>query len=267
MKSASLHYEEKGPADAPVIVFLHGFMGQANAWHCMMESLAGNFHSIAFDLPGHGASLFKNSERLEQLRGMEDAADLILQDLSALGVNRFSLYGYSMGGRVAQHIALGAPARIEKLILESASFGIADAAQRATRLQQDQGLMANIKTKEDFSAFLTQWYHLPLFQSLRGTPHISTLITDKINHPVAEYHRALNLLSVGGHSFLADGLSKCRLPIYYFCGAQDEAYVQTAREIKKMLPEMTVKIFKNASHNIHIQQPQEIVSAIRKILI
>jgi 2-succinyl-6-hydroxy-2,4-cyclohexadiene-1-carboxylate synthase len=77
----------------------------------------------------------------------------------------------------------------------------------------------------------------------------------------------LSILSVGGHAFLAGQLASCPVPIYYFCGDQDEAYLQTARQIKRFLPEMSVRIFKNASHNIHVQYPQEIVSAIREILI
>jgi 2-succinyl-6-hydroxy-2,4-cyclohexadiene-1-carboxylate synthase len=267
MRKTVLHYEETGHPEAPVIVFLHGFMGQAGTFRIIMESLADSFRCIAFDLPGHGASLFGGIDRLNHLQGMEDTANLILEDLDALGISRFNLYGYSMGGRTGQHIALASPGRIDRLILESASFGIADTGKRAERFQSDQSLMADINTPDDFRAFLTNWYHLPLFRTLPGTPHLQSLIEEKTKHSVAEYHRALSILSVGGHAFLAGQLASCPVPIYYFCGDQDEAYLQTARQIKRFLPEMSVRIFKNASHNIHVQYPQEIVSAIREILI
>jgi 2-succinyl-6-hydroxy-2,4-cyclohexadiene-1-carboxylate synthase len=172
-----------------------------------------------------------------------------------------------MGGRIAQNIALAAPGRINRLILESASFGIADRKDRALRLHRDQELMADIKTAADFRTFLTNWYQMPLFRTLTGTPHLHPLIEEKIKHPVSEYQEALRLLSVGGHPYLAEPLARLHLPIFYFCGDQDEAYTQTAMQIKTWLPEITVRIFKYASHNIHIQHPREISRAIREILI
>ncbi|PKN73437.1 MAG: 2-succinyl-6-hydroxy-2,4-cyclohexadiene-1-carboxylate synthase [Deltaproteobacteria bacterium HGW-Deltaproteobacteria-10] len=266
MRKTVLHYEETGQPDSPVIFFLHGFMGQAGAFRIIMESLAESFRCISVDLPGHGVSLFGSNNRLNKLRGMEDTAFVILQDLDALEISRFTLYGYSMGGRIAQHVALAAPDRTDRLILESASFGIADEGERAERRQRDQALLADIKTPEEFRVFLTNWYSLPLFQTLPGTIHLQNLIKEKINHPLAEYRRSLNLLSVGGHSFLAEQLAECHIPIFYFCGEEDVAYLQTAGQIKTLLPDMTIRIFKNASHNIHVQYPQEISRAIREIL-
>lgn len=267
LEKTHLHHEETGLSNIQVIVFLHGFMGRAQSWRIIMKSLAGSCRCIAFDLPGHGASLFGASGRLKQLRGMEDTAYLILDDLDKLGVERFTLYGYSMGGRLAQHIAIASPGRIEQLLLESASFGIADETERTGRLKKDQSLLSNIKTREDFRAFLTNWYHLPLFRTLPQTAHLRSLIKDRLEHPVAEYQQALHILSVGGHDFLADKLGACRVPVHYFCGEQDEAYRQTAAQVRQALPEMTVKIFENASHNIHIQYPREIIRTIREILI
>lgn len=313
LRNTHLHYEETGHADAPALVFLHGFMGQAQSWKIIMDLLAnanflnntfsssfprrresrnqlktmdsrlrGNdhlvdlmklrkglntFRCIAFDLPGHGASLFSASDRLNKLRDMEDTARLILEDLDTLGVERFALYGYSMGGRIAQHIAIAAPERIACLILESASFGIADLSVRKERLKNDQSLLSQIKTQDDFRIFLDNWYNMSLFQTLPGTAHLQNLIEDKVRHPVAEFQRALNLLSVGGHDFLAEKLAACRIPIHYFCGEKDEAYCQTANETQKALPAMTVTIVPNASHNISLQYPQEIARAIGEILI
>lgn len=198
---------------------------------------------------------------------MEDTACLILEDLDTLGVERFALYGYSMGGRIAQHIAIAAPERIACLILESASFGIADLSVRKERLKNDQSLLSQIKTQDDFRIFLDNWYNMSLFQTLPGTAHLQNLIEDKVRHPVAEFQRALNLLSVGGHDFLAEKLAACRIPIHYFCGEKDEAYCQTANETQKALPAITVTIVPNASHNISLQYPQEIARAIGEILI
>jgi len=262
-----LHYEEAGPSDAQVIVFLHGFMGKARSWKKITDQLSDRFRSIAFDLPGHGSSLFCTHDHLKQLQDMEDTARLILRDLDTLGVQHFTLYGYSMGGRIAQHMAIAAPERIKHLILESASFGMEDIRERRERFKKDQSLFGNITSPADFRIFLEQWYKMPLFLTLQGTARLQTLIEDKVCHPVDEFQQALNLLSVGGHDFLVPKLAACRIPVHYFCGEKDDAYRQTAERVRMHLPGMTVKIFPDASHNISIQHPQEIARAIFKILI
>ncbi len=266
MRAAVLHYEETGPRNAPVIVFLHGFMGHGRSWQAIMEILAETSRCIAFDLPGHGGSLFGRIDRLNMLRTMEDTAHLILQDLDALGINRFSLYGYSMGGRIAQNIALVSPRRIDRLILESASFGIADREERRQRYLRDKDLLAKIYTPEDFRAFLADWYDLPLFRTLRGTPYHRTLIEEKLDDSVAELRKALNILSVGNHPFFAERLAGLSFPIHYFCGEKDDAYTEAARTVINRLPAMEVTVFAGASHNIHIQFPEEITRVMKTIL-
>lgn len=267
MNKTVLNYQELGPPNAPALVFLHGFMGQASSLQTVLKGLADSFRCLAFDLPGHGASLFSSFPRLAQLTGPEETAALILEDLAKLNIRRFSLFGYSMGGRIAQHVAVASPGSIHKLILESASFGIADLSEREKRRLRDESLLENIATRTEFQVFLENWHRQPLFQTLSKTVHLPGLILEKINHSVAEYRQALNLLSVGRQAFLAGRLAQANLSIYYFCGEKDKAYRQTALAMQALIPGMTVEVFKNASHNIHLQYPQEIISALRKILL
>jgi len=51
------HARERGPANAPAALLLHGFSGSSGAWEPAMEALARRgFRAIAVDLPGHGAT-------------------------------------------------------------------------------------------------------------------------------------------------------------------------------------------------------------------
>ena len=92
----------------------------------------------------------------------------LVQDLTALldrlGIARAPVVGYSMGGRVALHLALGAPERVAALVLESASPGIADAAQRAARVKSDEALADDIE-RLGIEAFVDRWEAQPLFAS------------------------------------------------------------------------------------------------------
>lgn len=266
MTETVLHYEEEGCGKDGVFVFLHGFMGNCRSLRPVMAPLAQGRRCVAFDLPGHGRSRFGQSGRLQGLRSMEDGAGLILADLETLGIERFSLYGYSMGGRIAQNMALLAPGRIERLILESASFGIDDPEQRKARYLRDRELLAGIRTKKEFAAFLDQWYRLPLFRTLRGTPHLPEIIREKLGNDVAELQRALSIFGVGNHPFLAGRLAGLGLPIHYFYGEMDEAYADAGRNVRTRLPELAVREFPRASHDIHSQFPEKILDAILEII-
>jgi len=266
MTETALYYEEAGRGEAGVLVFLHGFMGNCRSLQSVMASLARSRRCVAFDLPGHGRSRFGQSERLQGLRTMGDAASLVLADLDALGIGRFSLYGYSMGGRIAQNMTLLAPGRIERLILESASFGIDDPQQRRERYLRDRNLLAGIHTKKEFAAFLDHWYRLPLFCTLPGTPHLPQIIREKQRNSIAELRQALGILSVGNHPSFAGRLASLGFPIHFFCGGEDEAYVEIGRDIRRRFPELVIREFPGASHDIHSQFPEKIVDAMLEII-
>ena len=263
---AVLHCTVHGAEHEETIVFLHGFMGNCHALNDVILPLSRRYRCIAFDLPGHGQSLFGTTDAFASVHRMENVAVLVLQSLDALNIGRFSLYGYSMGGRVAQAMALHAPRRIQRLILESASFGIANTDERQERYARDQNLLHQIKTQTDFAKFLANWYALPLFKSLRGTALLARMINVKRVNDVSELRRALDIMSVGHHPFYAQRLAALKIPLYYFCGEQDEAYLSVAETAKQMLPGLQVTIFSGASHDVHSQYPDAVVRRLEQVM-
>ena len=87
-----------GPPGAPAVVLLHGWTATAdlNFFRCY-EPLGGHHRVLAFDHRGHGTGL--RSRKAFQL---EDCADDIIDMADAIGLDRFIVFGYSMGGAVAQ---------------------------------------------------------------------------------------------------------------------------------------------------------------------
>lgn len=266
MTKTVLHYEEEGDGQEGVLVLLHGFMGNSRSLRPLMTPLSRGRRCVAFDLPGHGRSRFGPNERLQGIRTMDAAAALVLEDLEVLGIGRFNLYGYSMGGRVAQNMALLAPGRIERLILESASFGIDDPKKWKERYLRDQQLFAATRSKKEFALFLDDWHRLPLFRTLQETPLLPQIIQEKEENSIEELQRALGILGVGSHPFFAKRLAGLGIPIHFFCGEKDDAYVETGRKIRRWLPELTIREFPGASHDIHSQFPAAVAEAILEII-
>ena len=103
---------------APPTVLLHGFTGSSESWG---DSLLSGLRSagclpVAVDLPGHGrnASIAQGDEV-----DLSDA--LVIVDDATKELASYDLVGYSMGGRIALHVALARPGRVRRLVLESAS--------------------------------------------------------------------------------------------------------------------------------------------------
>ena len=110
--SWNIHVNEAGPADAPVVVLLHGSGPGATGWSNFSENipaLAERYRVIAADMPGWGES----SACTWQERNHPAA---VAELLDALGVASASLIGNSMGGGTAVRFAYEYPDRIDKLI-------------------------------------------------------------------------------------------------------------------------------------------------------
>ncbi len=96
----------------PTLVFLHYFGGSSGAWTEVIEELAKNFHCVAPDLRGFGAS-----DALPENYAVKDYADDAADLISTLTIENFVLIGHSMGGKIALAFAARNPKGLRSLIL------------------------------------------------------------------------------------------------------------------------------------------------------
>lgn len=114
----SINYATEGN-EGEAVVFLHGFGGDLNGWGAVMPVLAGSHRTFALDLPGHGASTKQLPDG-----GIAGLATLVIKFLDALELGRVHLVGHSLGGAVAQQVALDAGERVASLsLIAPAGFG------------------------------------------------------------------------------------------------------------------------------------------------
>ncbi|MEA2288213.1 MAG: 2-succinyl-6-hydroxy-2,4-cyclohexadiene-carboxylate synthase, partial [Solirubrobacteraceae bacterium] len=142
---------------AETVVLLHGFAGTRHGWDLVADRLdAERYRPVALDLRGHGDA---RDARPVSFGGCA-------ADVAAAAPERFVLCGYSLGGRVALHVALAHPERVSRLVLVASTAGIEDAVQRDQRRAADERLAADVEdgTIEDFA---DRWMRQPLFA---GTP-------------------------------------------------------------------------------------------------
>ncbi len=94
------------------LVLVHGFMGGSAQWDGCRDTLQRHADVIAVDLPGFGANA-----HLLPINSIDGYADWVVQHLRGLGVEKYHLLGHSMGGMIAQEIALRDSERINRLVL------------------------------------------------------------------------------------------------------------------------------------------------------
>ena len=107
----NLHYLDWGTEGQPPLVMLHGLRGHANVWADVAESLCADYHVYALDQRGRGDT--------DHAPGGDYSTDAFVADLAgfvdAIGLDKFILFGHSMGGRNSMAFAGQYPERLERL--------------------------------------------------------------------------------------------------------------------------------------------------------
>ncbi len=129
-----IHLIERG--EGPPVVLLHGFGGSTFSWRSVMEPLAGGHQVVAIDFPGFGYS----SRDATLPLGHDDQADRVARVMDSLGLEHAVVVGHSMGGGIAQRLAIRHPGKVTALVLIS-SVDASDRARWERGQQRSRGLV------------------------------------------------------------------------------------------------------------------------------
>ena len=110
-----VHYRDRG--QGPAVLLLHGSNASLHTWEDWTAQLAATHRVVAVDLPGHGLTGPHPDDRYTT----RDTAAFVEAFTDAVGLDRFTLVGNSMGGRSAWAYTLLYPERVEGLVLVAAS--------------------------------------------------------------------------------------------------------------------------------------------------
>jgi 2-succinyl-6-hydroxy-2,4-cyclohexadiene-1-carboxylate synthase len=233
------------------VVLLHGFGGTRRAWDGVAARLdPERYLPLALDLPGHG-------ERAAWEGPITFAACTELVLAEAPG--RFTLCGYSLGGRVALEVALSAPERVAGLVLVSTSPGIEDPAERAARCKADEALAQRLET-EPFERFITDWRRQPLFSDdpLYVAAHASALM--RRNRP-RSLAAAMRGLGAGAMQPLWERLGELTMPVEFLVGERDAKYLALAQRAVTLPARAGLSVL-GGGHMLPLENPQGVADAL-----
>jgi 2-hydroxy-6-oxonona-2,4-dienedioate hydrolase len=130
----STRFISSGTPDKPLLLLLHGTGGHAEAYSRNLAAHGEHFWTVAVDLIGHGWS-----DKPESAYEVPDYGAHVLAVMKALGRDKASLSGESLGGWVAGWVALHHPEKVERLVLNTAGGWTAhpEVMERIKRLSME----------------------------------------------------------------------------------------------------------------------------------
>ncbi len=253
----------RGLPPGPPLVLLHGFTGTGEFWVPVANALPRR-RCLLPDLPGHGGSeapLPPEAWRLDR------AADALAMLLDRLGVGRFALAGYSMGGRLALAFALRHPERLAALALVGATPGIAVESEREARAAADLALAEAIE-RDGIEAFSRQWEAHPLFATQASLPPAlrEAMRSQRLGQDPARLAAALRAFGTGFQPPAHGDLARLPMPVLVMAGERDAKFSAIARDMAARIPNAALRLVAGAGHAVPLERAGACAAELEEFL-
>jgi 2-succinyl-6-hydroxy-2,4-cyclohexadiene-1-carboxylate synthase len=240
----------RGTPGRETLILLHGFTHTGASWEHVIGGMGERYRALAPDIRGHGAA--------SMARPITLAA--VLGDLDRLAPRNFDLVGYSMGGRIALHAALALSARVRRLVLISASPGIADPQERTERRRADDRLASELRALS-IERLADRWEQTPV---LGGQPPevAAAARTDRLRNRPEGLALALQGLGTGALPSLWERLAELQIPLLLVVGERDVKFREIAVRMAEAIASAELAVVAGAGHAVHLEQPRKVAGLL-----
>jgi pimeloyl-ACP methyl ester carboxylesterase len=249
-----LEIAEAGKGGEPLLL-LHGFTGAKEDFDDWLDAFAASgFHVVAPDQRGHGRSGKPVEETAYSLATFaEDGRGLV----DALGWERFALLGHSMGGMVAQHLALAVPERLTALVLMDTTYttvtGIdPDLAAVAVEVVRTDGLPRLFEMLDARESPLTS----PADARVRAEREGYIEFGERkflACSPAMYAAMAVELLAQVDR---LERLSTLHVPTLVVVGEQDTPFLAPSQAMAEAMPDARLAVVPDAGHSPQFEAPE-----------
>ena len=249
----SIYHEQHGEGGEPLLCVM-GLAADHLAWALQLEAFATRHRTIVFDNRDVGQSSYADAPY--------EIADMAADTLGladALGLDRFHLLGVSMGGTIAQHMALAVPERIQTLTLAVTWAGSGAYAREKTRLWASE---ARLRDREEWLDSLLlvnvseQFYENPeavdfVKQVMRANPHPQSADAFARQSEASSRHD------------LRGRLGELSMPVHIISGEHDVLIPRWKQEELAMeIPGSRLTVIEKGPHGLNLERPEEFNRAV-----
>lgn len=253
VNNVELHYDERG--DGPPLLLIPGIPAVASDWATLAERMSELRRVIAYDNRGSGSSTVTPGPYTTAQLAV-DAVGL----LDHLGIERADVFGMSLGGMIAQELALSWPDRVRRLVLGCTHAGVRHAARQPR------------PTAEAFAMETDDWAlrmrTLAPFALSRGvdTGLLEGFIEKKSRDVQdAEGYRA-QIQAVLAHDAY-DRLDQIEAPTLVITGSDDQVIPAESSEVlHERIRGSALRVITSAGHLFFIERPDETERVLTEFL-
>ena len=255
---------EAGEGGRPLLIS-HGFTGAKEDFADVIDPLAeAGWWVVAPDLRGHGAS---DQPEEEAAYSLTIFAEDLFGLAHGLGWDRFALLGHSMGGMIAQELALGRPERIERLVLMSTSHGPIDELDPETvevgvAILREQGLPALL----EMLTLLPKAEPTPSEVRVRAErPGYVEFADGKVHRCSGAMYAAMGMELTSRHDRL-DELTSLTVPTLVIVGDEDRLMLAPSHRMAAAIPGAELVVVPDAAHSPQFENPDPWWKAVSAFL-
>lgn len=253
----SLHCEQQGSGGALLLVA--GLASDAMSWLSVWKDLGARRRVIAPDNRGVGRT------RIHDATVSIDAmADDCAALLDHLGLARAAVLGHSMGGFVAQRIALRHPGLVERLVLVATG-----SRAPAASVARFRDLADRFDAGEDRSRWFRRLFDLVFTPRFLADPaNVEAATRWALDYPWPQSAQAFRQQVEAIATFDGDAdLARLAVPVLVLSGRDDVLFpVPTARHLAGRIAGARFEVISGAAHAIHTEQPRAFVDAVMRFL-
>lgn len=244
-----VHWRQIGPEDAPAVVFANSLGTDFRIWDEVANALAGRYRIVTYDKRGHGLS-----DEPAGPYSIDGLASDSIALIDHLGIETFAFVGLSIGGMIAQRVAVRAANRIKALVLCDTAAKIGDAAGWNARIAavESQGLSAIA------DAVLERWFSSAFRRS--RSDELAGWRNMLIRSPQAGYVATCAALR---DADLRPDAPRITAPTLFAVGCEDGSTPpDLVRQSARLVPQARFELIANSGHLPCIDHPLELANLI-----
>jgi 3-oxoadipate enol-lactonase len=236
-------------------VLIHGVGADGSSWDEIAPALASRFTVIRLDLRGHG-----RSGHVDASLTLDDFALDVVDVLDATGATRAHVVGFSLGGMIAQALALDHAARVDRLVLLSAVAGRTD--QERARVQERLEILRTQGIGAITGAAQDRWFTAGFIER---HPELVRERMEQLQHNHAPSYAAA--YTVFSTSDLGERLHSIRTPTLVATGEHDVgSNTRMARFMQAQIPAAELRILPGLKHSVLVEAPAAIATMLLEFL-
>jgi pimeloyl-ACP methyl ester carboxylesterase len=253
-----LFYNIQGSSENESLLLIAGYDSDSSTWTAMMRSLVKQYQVLRFDNRGVGRSSALDSPySIKQMAA--DTAAL----LDYLSISKVHVAGHSMGGQIAQELALAHPEKIQSLIVLS-SWTKAD--EKFNSLMEMFGDLAQRVERTLYLRVLLPWLFTDRFYS---TPGVMKQLIELIENypfppsPHGLYHQSRAILG----SDTSDRLADIHCPTLVMVGKEDLLTpVRFSEQLAQGIPNAELAILERGGHAFLVESADTVAKVMLDFL-